>query len=95
MRGRQGREGGESERNASGKAEMRRDAARKFYCRSLRGFHLQIPRTFPFLDRSARARTERCVGEGICNNAHVHQKGVGYISLSKLREIVRCFSNKT
>jgi len=35
-------------RNAFGKADTRRDAARKFYCRYLRSFHLQT-RNSPFL----------------------------------------------
>lgn len=48
---REGREEGGHEERASGKADTRRDAAQKFYCRSLRGFHLQIPWGFPFLSR--------------------------------------------
>lgn len=49
-----------------GKADTRRDAARKFYCRSLRGFHLQIPRLFPFLGlgpRRQRRRRRKTSGE--------------------------------
>lgn len=39
--------------NGGKKADTRREAARKFYCRSVRGFHLQIPPSFPFLDRNS------------------------------------------
>lgn len=44
----QGREEGRERERTFRKADTRRDAARKFYCRSLRGFHLQIPRAFLF-----------------------------------------------
>lgn len=45
----EGKEGRGRRRDAFGKADTRRDAPRKFYCRSLRGFHLQISRVSPFL----------------------------------------------
>lgn len=74
------------------KADTRRDAARKFYCRSLRGFHLQILRASPFLGYELRcgnggekrrrgAKRRGLPARNVWESMHIgrRSKTVGYI----------------
>lgn len=61
------------------KADTRRDAAQKFYCRSLRGFHLQIPRAFLF---ATATRAVVCVSCRRATERRAEERRVGELPAS-------------